>query len=255
MKNNHKIWRFLFKFHRYIGLSSAIVLLMLAITGIALNHTEELKLDTQMIESESILNWYGIQTPSNLHSFPTQTHWFSQSGQQIYFDHTSLRKTENILIGAIETNDFIVAAFNNTLLLLTSEGETIELIPTNEIKKIGVNSLHQVIIQSKQLTLYSDDNLISWQPYTKRDILWSKPMPLPIFIANKIKKTVRSNILPLERLLLDLHSGRFFGKIGVIIVDITGVLLVLLVLSGCTIWLKHKLRSFRSSNRRYRKHH
>jgi hypothetical protein len=148
-----------------------------------------------------------------------------------------------------------VAAFNNTLLLLTSEGETIELIPINKIEKIGVNSLHQTIIESKQLTLYSDDNLISWQPYTKRDISWSKPMPLPTLITNKIKKTARSNILPLERVLLDLHSGRFFGNMGVIIVDITGVLLVLLVLSGCTIWLKHKLRSFRSSRRRYRKHH
>jgi hypothetical protein len=255
MKNNHKIWRFLFKFHRYTGLSSAIVLLMLAITGIALNHTDELKLDTQMIESESILNWYGIQTSSNLTSFPTQTHWLSQSGQQIYFGHASLRKTENILIGAIETNDFIVTAFNNYLLLLTSEGETIEQIPIDKLEKIGINSLHQVIIQSKQLTLFSDDDLISWQPYTKRDISWSKPMPLPTLIANKIKKIARSNILPLERVLLDLHSGRFFGNMGVIIVDITGVLLVLLVLSGCTIWLKHKLRSFRSSRRRYRKHH
>lgn len=255
MKNtNIKIWRFLYKFHRYIGLSSAIILLMLAITGIALNHTEELSLNTRMIQSGTILDWYGIKSPDNLNSFSTKNHWLTQSDQQIYLDHSPLSITENKLIGAIETNNFIAAAFRNSILLLSSEGETIERITIETLEEIGINSQLQVIIKSKQLIQYSNDDLISWHPYTKQDISWSTPSSLPTIITNKIKQTARSNILPLERVLLDLHSGRFFGTVGVVIIDLCGLLLIFLVLSGCAIWLKHKLRSYRNPSHRNRKH-
>jgi len=254
MKNNFKIWHFLYKFHRYTGLSSAIILLMLAITGIALNHTEKLKLDSQMIQSKTILDWYGIKSPDNLSSFPTKNHWLTQSSQQIYLDYSPLPKTENTLIGAIETDDYMVAAFNHSLLLLSLTGEIIEQIPIESLEKIGLNSQHQIIIMSRQRTQYSNDELLSWNPYNKQDISWSTLSPLPNSIANSIKTSARSNILPLERVILDLHSGRFFGTIGLLIVDLCGLLLILLVMSGCAIWLKHKLRSFRNSSHRHRKH-
>lgn len=254
MKNNHRIWRYLYKFHRYTGLSSAIVLLMLAITGIALNHTEELKLDTQMIQSETLLDWYGIKPPINLNSFSTKNHWFTQSNEQIYLDHSPLIKIENKLMGAIETNEYMVAGFKHSLLLLSLEGEIIEQTPINTLEKIGVNTNRQIIIKSNQLIQYSDDDLLSWQPYSKQNILWSKPSSLPTAISNTIKKTARSTILPLERVLLDLHSGRIFGTAGIVIVDLVGMLLIFLVLSGCAIWLKHKFRSIRNSYHRNRKH-
>ena len=66
---------------------------------------------------------------------------------------------------------------------------------------------------------------------------------LPQSIETTIKQNFSRAILPLERVLLDIHSGRFFGKIGVIIVDICGILLIFLVLSGCSFWLKHKFRA------------
>jgi len=90
---------------------------------------------------------------------------------------------------------------------------------------------------------------LSWQPTDKnQQIHWSKPSQISSSITQTIKEHFRSSILPLERVLLDLHSGRFFGYIGVIIIDINGVFLILLSLSGCAIWLKHKLRSFKRRN-------
>jgi len=73
-KNKNQIWRFLYKLHRYLGLSSAIVLLMLSLTGIALNHTEDLNLDSLMIDSKVILDWYGIKSSETLNSFATRNH-------------------------------------------------------------------------------------------------------------------------------------------------------------------------------------
>ena len=241
----HSLWRFLYKLHRYIGLSSALVLIMLAVTGIALNHTDELKLDSQMIQSSAILDWYAIKSPASIKSFATKNHWITQINQQIYFDHSILLKNETSLLGAIETDDFIVAALNNSLLLLSLEGELIEQTPLNKIEKIGLTAQQNIVIKSSTAIRVSDDGLLSWHPYKKQDIHWSKSSQIPESISHDLKNNFRSSILPLERVLLDIHSGRFFGTAGVIIVDISGVFLIILALSGCAIWLKHKLRALK----------
>ena len=246
LKKN-RIWRFLYKLHRYIGLSSAIVLLMLAVTGIALNHTDELKLDSQMIQSTAILDWYAIKPPENIKSFATKNHWISQINQQLYFDHSLLLKNENSLLGAIETDNFIVVALSNSLLLLSLQGELIEQTPLNAIENIGLTDQQHIVIKSGEDITTSDDGLLTWHPYNKKQVLWSKITQAPESITQDIKTDFRSSILPLERVLLDLHSGRFFGTAGVIIVDISGVFLIILALSGCAIWLKHKLRTFHKS--------
>jgi uncharacterized iron-regulated membrane protein len=59
-------------------------------------------------------------------------------------------------------------------------------------------------------------------------------------LERALQNHYRSEVLPLERLLLDLHSGRFFGSAGPWIMDAAAVLLVLLALSGTWIWLRRK---------------
>ena len=251
-KNKNQIWRFLYKLHRYLGLSSAIVLLMLSLTGIALNHTEDLNLDSLMIDSKVILDWYGIKPSETLNSFATRNHWITQINQQIYFDHSLLNTDKQNLLGAIETEEFIVTGFSNSILLLSLEGELIEESEINSIKKIGLDTQKNITIKSSEGIVYSDDGLLSWQPYdniNNQTIIWSKTSTLPNTLAEKLKALSRSSILPLERVVLDLHSGRFFGSFGVFIVDLSGVFLIILSLSGCAIWLKHKLRNLRRNKK------
>jgi hypothetical protein len=243
MKKSNWIWRFLYKFHRYAGLFSAAILLMLAITGIALNHTEDLKLDSQMIQSKTILDWYGINTPVKLTSFSTKNHWLTQVNRQLFFDQTLLLKNNAHLLGAVETDEFIVVALTDTLLLLTLEGELIEQMPFNAINNIGLDPLQAIVIRSDNLLNRSEDGLLSWQPHQAGQIIWSKTSPLPATIRQNIQSSFHSSILPLERVLLDLHSGRIFGFFGVILVDISGILLIILVFTGSSIWLKHKFRA------------
>ena len=252
MKNS--LWRFIYKLHRYIGLLSAIVLTMLAVTGIALNHTEDLQLDSQMIQSPSILDWYGIKPPENPPSFPTQNHWLTQLKQKIYFDQTLLMENQEPLLGAVETDQFIVAAFDHSLLLLSHTGELIEQMPFDSIESIGLNQQQAVIIESAKAYSLSDDGLISWQAYKPQQVKWSSSQTPPGNTLKALQHDFLASILPIERVLLDIHSGRFFGSAGVIIVDISGIFLIVLAFSGCAIWLKHKLRSLHHSFRFFRKH-
>lgn len=252
-KNNHALWRFVYRLHRYIGLISAIVLLMLAITGIALNHTEALELDSHMIKSTTILDWYGIDSPKQFKSFATKNHWLTQADQALYFDQILLLSKKEQLMGAIETSEFIVTALTDSILLLSGQGELIEQIPVKSIERIGLDQ-DRIVVKSRAGTRFSEDGLLSWLPYQGNNIAWSKTEPTPETIKQRIKTKFRSSVLPLERVMLDLHSGRLFGNAGVLIVDITGFFLIVLALSGCAIWLKHKFRSVRLTLKSYKKH-
>ena len=105
MKKTNPIWRLLIKLHRYTGLFSAVILLMLAVTGIALNHTEDLKLDEKMVNSPAILNWYKIKPPDSLKSFSSGQHWLTLVNHQLYFDHTLLMKNESQLLRLLFTHN------------------------------------------------------------------------------------------------------------------------------------------------------
>lgn len=241
-KNSHSFWRLLYKIHRYIGLLSAIVLLMLAVTGIVLNHTEDLKLDSRFVESDRLLNWYGIKAPQAQRVFKTTHHYLSQFDKQIYLNQSVILNSSQLLQGAVETDEFIVVALEDSILLLSLEGELIEQIETFALEQIGINAKQQIFIKQSGKILFSDDGLLSWLQTEETQIQWAKISSLPESVEREIQHHFRGAILPLERVFLDIHSGRFFGKIGVIIVDICGVLLMVLIFSGCAIWLKHKLR-------------
>ena len=54
----------LYIWHRYAGIIAALFTLLLAITGIALNHTQRLQLDQIFVQADWMLDWYDIDLPA-----------------------------------------------------------------------------------------------------------------------------------------------------------------------------------------------
>ena len=50
----------------------------------------------------------------------------------------------------------------------------------------------------------------------------------------------RPDSIPLDRVILDLHTGHFFGLSGVVFADLAAIALLLLVGSGIYNWAKRK---------------
>ena len=103
---------------------------------------------------------------------------------------------------------------------------------------------HQVIIATKnnQAWQISDDftQLNQVNPDTKTD--WVKMVsinnqPAPIALQEQLLKTFDSP-LTLEKIILELHNGYFFGKIGSWLIDLASLLFILMVISGIRLHLK-----------------
>jgi len=243
MKNARKsVWRYLYKSHRYTGLAIALFVVMLAVSGLFINHTSDLKLEKHFVSSPLILIGYGIKEPTIPLSYPTEQHWFTQLDNQVFMDRKVVLYHTASLQGAVQTGTFIALAFTDNIIMLTPEGEIIEQM-TKPVTRIGKTADGHIYISSANKIFYSDDDLFSWQENPiPETIFWSAQKTLPRQYRLPIQQAYRAHIISYQQLLLDLHSGRLFGRFGVILVDLTGILIVFLALTGCWIWLRHKLR-------------
>jgi hypothetical protein len=72
-------------------------------------------------------------------------------------------------------------------------------------------------------------------------VAWSTPTPL----AASDREAYAQRLAPgisLQRVLLDLHSGRFLGRFGPLFFDLVATFLTILALSGAWMFLAPRLR-------------
>src|SRR5262249_59221559 len=58
---------------------------------------------------------------------------------------------------------------------------------------------------------FSSADVLSWRPGAPKVVAWSIPTPLAASDREAYARRLAPGI-PLQRILLDLHSGRFFGR-------------------------------------------
>jgi len=246
-----------FLWHRRIGLAALIFTLILAVTGIMLNHTEELKLDESTVQSSLILNWYGINPEGSPLNFNAGSHWVSQWNDQLFFNGRSLYTHKEKIQGIVKIDNMIAIALQNFVLLIDDKGEIIELLPTGLTSAVkNISSLHhKIILLDTQNNAYiSDADFTLWHKTNERVNNWSGTEKLSADKIEILKQAFRGQGLTVERVILDLHSGRIFNaRWGIYIMDASAIIMMLLALSGLWIWWSRKLKM--RSKKHYQKHH
>jgi hypothetical protein len=79
---------------------------------------------------------------------------------------------------------------------------------------------------------------LAWENHEEMAAEFSSAQPLPEQLENILLKLYRGKGLSFERMLLDLHSGRFFGGFGIYFIDLAALCLISLALNGAWMWLK-----------------
>ncbi len=246
-----------FLWHRRLGLGVLLLVFILSITGIMLNHTEDFKLDETIIESDFILDWYDINPRGAAVNYTTKNHWISQWNQQLFFNGYSHHSEKENLQGVIAINNMIAIAFETFVLLLDNDGEIIEQVPTDmplSIIKIAAYKNKILLLDNQNNTYLSDSIFTRWSAKQLQSSSWAKPSTLPAEKTKILKQAFRGHSLNLERVILDLHSGRLFHPVwGRYIMDASAIIMILLGISGIWVWWSRKLKMRKKKH--YRKHH
>lgn len=232
------------KWHRRLGLLSLFFVLLLAVTGILLNHTSSLKLDSIKVRSSLLAHLYNLPQGQPV-SFPVQNDWLSHNGlNQLYLNETPIETCNPPLKGAISYKELIVALCDDELLVLTAEGEPIERItpmlglPANSQSIAAADEA--AFIRNTELTFKLDLDYLEFTP-VQHSPQWVTAQQPPERLTALL--SAQGPAMDLEQILLDLHSGRLFGVVGVLVMDAVALVLILLAISGFITWRsKEKMR-------------
>ena len=105
---------------------------------------------------------------------------------------------------------------------------------------VGLGNDGRVYIKTNDAQFSSDLSSDHWEKNGNTNITWSNQSAVPVEHLDELLKIYRGTGLPLERVIVDLHSGRFMGKFGILIIDISVVIFIALSMTGWWSWFKRR---------------
>ena len=241
MSYRTKTLRFVRHWHARVGVITALFLLFLAISGLALNHTDVLSLAKRDVKATWLMHWYGLKS-----TIPTQGYFFKDGylatadGRWVMDGHLLRKGADQPLVGAVTWAETRAIASVETLYLYTPQGQLVDKLsdaelPDKPIKQLGLAG-DKLVLETVHGSFVSSDAL-TWLQYNGEQPIWSKWQTLPSNELSEVKKAFAPS-LPLERIILDLHSGRIFGRYGPLLMDLAALVLIVLSISGVWIYLR-----------------
>lgn len=248
--------KFYARWHRRSGIISAFFVLLLAVSGIFLNHSQQFGLDRIFVSSPVILKFYGAGV-SDVSSVQVDGRWLSKAGGFIYFDDQRLDTCSGRFAGAVQLEEYWVAACGNELLLYTYEQQLVEKLGAESplpfpVERIGTCQA-ELCVASGGKVYQLDLNQLSQREFDGEEghsLLWSSPVEPPEQIKVKLAGASPTDRVSWQTLLLDIHAGRFMGGIGPYVLDVVAFLFIVFSITGIYMWFKgqriHGARANRS---------
>lgn len=235
------------KTHRWVGFSIALIVLLLCVTGIALNHSSGLKLGGRAMPGWAAQWFYQQSSPEQMNYKAGAVNYSVSSIGELTSNGASIISC-SFLSGVIEHAAMHIAVCADKLVLLTPDAELIEEYyfsqsgladlqqlfvlsgdPGNLYLQDISGALHRLNLDSLQLSPIADTELV---PDARSGIAKTQSEAVSLSRTSATSSAEFS----LERLLLDLHSGRAVGGWGVWLVDLCALGLVWLIVSGYLSW-------------------
>lgn len=236
------------KIHRLSGIVVFVFLIHLSVTGIFLNHTEDLSLNKTFIKSSWLMKHYNLTPPAITQSFTVNNQLILKVGEQIFLESSPVFNTKSSLKGVVQNNQMTIVALESELIFFTNSGELIEKIggsagvPTN-IVRLGKN-INEIYIQADDDYLFFDETQLTFTKVNSEDvnnkIVWSASGNISSEAKQFVNQYYFGKGISVEQFFLDLHNGNIVKHLGKWILDIIGLLLLALSISGFWIWMKRK---------------
>lgn len=231
--------------HRTVGICSALFVVLLVSTGLLLNHSSELALDKHPVDNGLLLDLYHIGSDVEPVSIHAGRYWISKLGGRCYLDGRFVTAMQGALIGALATDDILLVAVGTKLLLLTPEGQIAEVLDSMDgvpagMQAIGVDAQGRPLVRAAHGDYRLDLATLEWREQGSVTGQWSHSGPTPTQLRQSMLRDYRGNGLSLERILLDVHSGRILGHWGVWLIDAVAVVFLLLATTGIWMWARRR---------------
>lgn len=230
--------------HRRMGLAAALVVLFVSATGLVLNHTEAFGLDRTLVRQDWLLGWYGLGGPDEVAGFLAGGAWVVAADGQVYLGDASPQALSGPkgAVSAGGAGEFVFVASELEALLLAPSGALIDRLTGDAlpgpVSRVGRLADGRVAVEADAAIYAAGGDFLAWAP-SAGPVAWSSPVAVPPEVEARFLQNYRGGGLPLSRILLDLHSGRFFGAAGPYVMDLFALLFVVLAATGVYSWWRN----------------
>ena len=163
--------------------------------------------------------------------------------ERLYFNEIRVPGSFNKLIGMVDTEFGYAIATENQLVLISEQGELIEILGSlvgvpSGITRIGSDLAGELILDRSAELIVADLDALTWSasPHVDTAVQWNENSQPGAQLVASIRNDYASSLLSWERLILDIHSGRLLGNLGVILVDLMAILFILMAATGIWMW-------------------
>ena len=240
------------RLHRWLGMGSLVIVLVISITGIALNHTTRLELDQRIVTWSPLLRLYGMEPTGDPSVYLSGERLLASWDGQLILDEVIVDfapESVPFLGGGEAEAELLVFVFPNTIIVVESTGAVFDRLDSlslfeSPIARAGVADT-KLVVETEAGDRFGLVDWLTATPFPEADteIGWFTPLA-PNSLARDQREMLASALrgqgLSLSRILLDLHSGRLFGTVGVVLYDLAAVSLILLGISGVMLWFRRR---------------
>lgn len=242
-----RIW--LRRGHRWVGVVLVVFVLLLAASGIALNHASEWGLGGRHLDWPWLLDAYGIEAPAPTASFADGGLRATLLGERLFLDDDEIAEGVAGLAGIATLDPLVLVGARDTLYVLTTAGELVEAIDAaagmpGPIDRVGRDG-GRAVVESGGKLYRSDPDVTRfehWDAVPRDGLWWSAATPPGAAELEVLQTLYRGRGVTVERVLADVHSGRIFARAGTLVMDAVAGFMIVLSLSGFVLWLQHSRR-------------
>jgi uncharacterized iron-regulated membrane protein len=231
--------------HARLGALAALFFILMVVTGLALNHTPALKLNQHIVSAPWLMAWMGLHAELPNQGYPVGDQYLVTTSEKTLLGNKHLVNVRSLVLGAVAWNGMVAVVDHNTLYLYDIQGNLVdhvsaENLPQQQLLGLGVTG-DTVVLKTTKGNFKTADAL-HWKPITDaeatvKNLSWAMPSALP----SSMNAVLNANFAPsvnLERVILDLHSGRLFGHYGPWFMDAVAIILLGLAISGVWMYLR-----------------
>lgn len=251
MSHKSHYTRIIRRWHGHIGVVATVLLVFVVVTGIILNHEEGFRLDKREISSPWLMRWYGMHVEAPQTGYLMGDRYFSWEGDKWAIGSQALFGSSEYPVGAVKVGDIDYVATPSALYMYQADGQLLEKLEKQSLPAYPILALGKmgdsVVLQTPSAMLASPDGL-TWRK-AGTDLTWASMQPMPDDVRRQMGILLAPG-LSLQRILMDVHSGRIFGRYGPWVVDLAAIAFLMLGISGVWIYwrsikqgkLRHKQR-------------
>ncbi len=244
-RGNRRRWSlWLARCHRYAGITAAVFTLLLALSGLLLQHAPALGLDRQPVNSPAVARWLGIDIAS-VRGWALDGQWLLAAGDGLWLDRQRIADTDGRVHGALTTPFGFAVAVGGSVRLFDGRGRPVERLRPGgalpaAVERIGRTPDGGAVVASGEGAWTAERNWLAFQRHAGPAPQWAQAAEPPAALAEAARRGELARSVDWERLLLALHSGRIAGAVGTVVMDAAALALIALVGTGAYLWWRRR---------------